>query len=107
MEPSTKKIRSENAGPAKVQQTGYKKDFNGKKKPFEANNGAKKPFKRAENTSGSKDKATILDKKAQKELRTQRRQKKLADTYDTTINVKKIWETLRKYTQDFCQVFHS
>jgi hypothetical protein len=32
-----------------------------------------------------------------KELRQQRKQKKLAGNYTTTVNIKKIWETLRRF----------
>lgn len=71
---------------------GKQKSTNGK---FASKNKFDKNNKKNLNGSASKpvEKMTPAEKK---ELKKQRRQKKIGDKYDLTINIKKIWETLRK-----------
>lgn len=52
--------------------------------------------KGVKNGTGKASESTPKTKKEQKELKTQRKQKKLADNYSLSLNIKKIWETLRK-----------
>lgn len=54
--------------------------------------GIKSNGKKYENGSQNKAKPSVDPK----ELKKQRRQKKLAENYDVSINMKKIWETLRR-----------
>ena len=54
-----------------------------------------KPFKKngfAGNKNGSAEKPAVN----KKDLRLQRRQKKIGQNFDIGLNIKKIWETLRK-----------
>ncbi len=71
---------------------------NGKQKPTNGKFPQKNKFdknKKSLNGSSGKpvEKMTPAEKK---ELKKQRRQKKIGDKYELTINIKKIWETLRK-----------
>jgi hypothetical protein len=50
----------------------------------------KKPFPSKHEANGEKPVYT------KKELKQQRKQKKMADNYDVSVNMKKIWETLRR-----------
>jgi len=78
-----------------------KKSFDGKKKfdsskPFNNSNkkfDTKKPFAHKQEGNGEKPVYT------KKELKVQRKQKKLADNYDVSVNMKKIWETLRRFVE--------
>jgi hypothetical protein len=62
--------------------------------------GDKKFVKKFDNKSGKPNNGksdTPLSKKDQKELKIQRKQKKLAHNYSVSLNIKKIWETLRRF----------
>jgi hypothetical protein len=87
----------------------YKKDF---KKPYGNKTGPNKFNKDQKNSFSSKknglnksfDKNSKFNKskddaknfKNKKDLKKDRRQKKMADNYDISVNMKKIWETLRR-----------
>ena len=68
-----------------------KKGFDSGKK-FDSNKkfDTKKPFPSKHEANGEKPVYT------KKELKQQRKQKKMADNYDVSVNMKKIWETLRR-----------
>lgn len=59
-------------------------------KPFKKNGFSKTP------TGASKNGGTDKPAVSQKDLRLQRRQKKIGQNFDIGLNIKKIWETLRK-----------
>ena len=58
-----------------------------KKAPFDKKNGAK---------NGKSEEKELLTRKEKKELKEKRRKTKLGTNYDLTVNMKKIWETLRR-----------
>lgn len=75
------------------------------KKPRLENKPLKKNLKPYQNGQpqkkavGTKKNGTVshpLNRKEKKDLKMKRKQKKLANTYDMSINIKKIWEALRK-----------
>jgi hypothetical protein len=88
-----KKKQNETDGKVKKEKTGEKK-----KATFSAAAGKKLAVKK-NGTGGKKTEQNSqpLTKKEQKDLKIKRKQKKLADNYSLSINIKKIWETLRKY----------
>lgn len=75
-----------------------KKDAGGKKTFKRVDDGRvnkfKKPFDKTKPMAGKKQQADANVNK--KELRQQRKQKKMGQNYSLTVNMKKIWETLRQ-----------
>ena len=89
-----KKKQNETDGKVKKEKNGEKK-----KATFSATAAGKKLAVKKNGTGGKKTEQNSqpLTKKEQKDLKIKRKQKKLADNYSLSINIKKIWETLRKY----------
>lgn len=65
-----------------------KKPYDANRKPYDAN---KKPY----DSNNNKPYEKPLVEKTKKQLIIERKQKKMGDNYDVSINMKKIWETLR------------
>lgn len=95
VEPKKQRIFNENGSAAESKNFKPKK-FSDKNKP-----GFKKPFKNGAVKNGTSKSSAPTDKDGnlikKKDLKKQRRQKKLAENYDVATNMKKIWETLRRY----------
>jgi hypothetical protein len=66
----------------------FKKNFDKTSKPFVKKND--------NNTSGLKKPEAKLTIAEKKELRVKRKKQKLGDNYETNVNMKKVWETLRR-----------
>ena len=62
------------------------------KKKFDGKNGKNKPYSDARAMAAASDKPQL----SQKELKEERRKKKLSTNYQISVDIKKIWETLRK-----------
>lgn len=92
---------------AEIDAKPVKKEKTFNKKPFDKdNNKGKKSFAASKNGKPNKFNNAKGDKKTdgtpappvdKKELYKQRKQKKLAENYDVSISMKKIWETLRRF----------
>ncbi len=72
----------------------YLKGKLGAKKFSKEKNFQSKTFAKSENGAKLTNEKVVVKKK---DLKKQRRQKKLAENYDASINTKKIWETLRRF----------
>lgn len=106
--PTKKKIANGNGNVVKKQLDGKKNKFqqngDGAKKlakKFEGKDGKKFAIggkKVIKNGGGASGENVQLSRKDQKNLKAQRKQKKLTtDHYSLSINIKKIWETLRRW----------
>jgi hypothetical protein len=86
------KVKEEEEIKAEKRKKSFSKDDGNKKSSFKKD--GKKPY----SGSDAKAMAAASDKPqlSQKELKVERRKKKLSTTYQISVDIKKIWETLRK-----------